>query len=226
MTGLIITTLLSYMLGSVSGSLLLGRLRHVDIRRLGSGNAGGTNAFRTQGTAFALGVVLIDVGKGVLATSLPALLPRLLPGLLPVLQPAASGFTGGPDIVDQTLLCGMAAVLGHCYPVWHGFQGGKGAAAAVGALVVIQPWVLIPMISIWLVVLTVSGLVGLATMLAALSLIPAFWLYDASPSTMLFAAVLALFIVFTHRSNIRNMIDGTEYRFERVRLKYWLGGQR
>jgi glycerol-3-phosphate acyltransferase PlsY len=218
MTGLIITTLLSYMLGSVSGSLLLGRLRHVDIRRLGSGNAGGTNAFRTQGTAFALGVVLIDVGKGVLAASLPALLPRLLP--------AISGIASGPDIVDQTLLCGMAAVLGHCYPVWHGFRGGKGAAAAVGALIVIQPWVLIPMITVWLVILTISGLVGLATMLAAISLIPAFWWSDASPSTMLFAVVLALFIVFTHRSNIRNMIDCTEYRFERVRLKYWLGGRR
>ena len=127
MIGTIINSLLAYLLGSVSGSLLLGRLRHVDIRSAGSGNAGGTNAFRTQGFVFALGVVIIDIGKGVLAA--------LLPGWF------AWGSIAEPS---APLWCAMAAGVGHCYPVWHGFRGGKGAATAVGALTVIQPITLIP----------------------------------------------------------------------------------
>ena len=121
------------------------------------------------------------------------------------------------------LVCGFAVVLGHCYPVWHGFKGGKGAATAVGALLVIQPMALVPMITTWLLVLIVTGWVGLATMLAALCLIPAFYFLEATPAQMAFAVVLALFVMFTHRSNIRNMMNGTEYRFEKARVQNWFG---
>jgi len=210
MIALLIKLVLSYMLGSVSGSMVVGSLRHVDIRKSGSGNAGGTNAFRTQGLKFALAVVLIDIGKGLLATWL---IPQF--NLIELDRPVSAEI--------QMLVCGFAVVLGHCYPVWHGFKGGKGAATAVGALLVIQPMALVPMITTWLLVLIVTGWVGLATMLAALCLIPAFYFLEATPAQMTFAVVLALFVIFTHRSNIRNMMNGTEYRFEKARVQNWFG---
>lgn len=208
MTDLLVKVLMAYLLGSVSGSMVIGTFRHVDIRQSGSGNAGGTNAFRTQGFWFALGVVIIDIGKGALAA-----------GVIPVMTLAALGPPVSAEL--QILCCGFAAVVGHCYPVWHGFRGGKGAATAVGALAVIQPVVLLPMIIAWLAVLTVTGWVGLATMVAALSLIPALAWLDAPADRLWFAAVMAGFIVFTHRSNIANMLNGTEYRFQRIRFVNW-----
>jgi len=210
MIGLLIKIALSYMLGSVSGSMVVGSLRHVDIRSSGSGNAGGTNAFRTQGFKFALAVVLIDIGKGLLAA-----------WLFPHFDLTIPDGTVSTEI--QMLACGFAAVIGHCYPLWHGFRGGKGAATAVGALLVIQPLALIPMIITWLLVLVVTGWVGLATMLAALCLIPAFYALGASAAQLAFAFLLAAFVIFTHRSNIRNILNGTEYRFEKARIKNWFG---
>lgn len=204
MVGLFLNTALAYLIGSVSGSLWLGRLRQVDIRTFGSGNAGGTNALRAQGFMFALGVVIIDIGKGVLATSLPVWLTWGS-----VAHPSAAFY------------CAFAAVVGHCYPVWHGFRGGKGAATAIGGLLVIQPLALVPMLAVWFVSLILTGWVGLSTMLAGLALVPALWWLDAGRAKLAFGVAVALFIVFTHRKNIRAMLDGTEYIFERVRLRNW-----
>ena len=110
----------AYLLGSLNGALLLGRLRGVDIRTQGSGNAGGTNALRTQGPAFALGVVVIDVLKAWIAV-------RVL---------------GGPGTTWLAVGCGLAAVLGHVYPVFHGFRGGKGVATLLGTLLAVSPLLL------------------------------------------------------------------------------------
>lgn len=202
--------LLAYLLGSVSGSLTLGALRRVDIRLSGSGNAGGTNAFRTQGFRFGLGVVVIDVGKGVIAASV---LPRLpLPGLADLFS-----------LPELQVLCGIAAVIGHCFPLWHGFRGGKGAATAVGVVCVIQPLAIVPLLLTWLLVLTLSGWVGLATMVAGISLVPVFLWIGASPAQLGFAVFVALFLVFTHRSNIRKMRSGDEYRLGKVMWRNWFG---
>jgi len=205
MLALFANSAIAYLIGSVSGSLLLGRLKQVDIRKFGSGNAGGTNALRAQGFTFALGVVIIDVGKGVLAASLPAWLTW---GAQP--QPA------GP------WLCALAAIVGHCYPIWHGFRGGKGAATAVGGLLVIQPLALIPILIVWFVCLTITGWVGLSTMLAGITLVPALLWLGAPLLEVVFGVAVALFLLFTHRNNIRAMRDGSEYTFERVRLRNWL----
>lgn len=202
MAALIIKIILAYLLGSVSGSLLLGRLKKVDIRGQGSGNAGGTNAFRTQGIEFAIGVVLIDVGKGFLsAWWIPAM-----------------SFGGSAAIIDPAILvmaCGFAAVVGHCFPVWHGFRGGKGAATTVGALIVIEPWLLLPVLITWLVTLVMTGYVGISTVFAGFSLVPATWFMNNS-LLMTFSLVVAFFLLFTHRSNVRKLRAGTEYRFERI----------
>jgi len=204
MAAFIVKIILAYLLGSVSGSLMLGRLKKVDIRSQGSGNAGGTNAFRTQGLVFALGVVVIDVGKGFLAA-----------WWIPMLD-----FGGSPAVMDTKLLvmaCGLAAVLGHCFPIWHGFRGGKGAATAVGALIIIEPWLLLPLVITWLVTLIMTGYVGLSTVMAGFSLIPAAWAMN-NQTLMVFSAILAFFLLFTHRANMRRLLNGTENRFERIQI--------
>lgn len=205
MTLLILKSLLAYALGSVSGSLMLGRLRQIDIRTMGSGNAGGTNAFRSVGKKFALAVAVIDVAKGAIAAGVIPFVP--VPGLASAIS-----------LPVQAACCGFAAVLGHCYPVWHGFRGGKGAATAVGVLAVLQPGSLPLMFLIWFVVIGFTGWVGLGTILAGLSIIPSLLWLEAPREYLLFGIALALFMVFTHRSNIRKMLNGEEYRFEKARI--------
>ena len=208
MIGLLIKIALSYLLGSVSGSMVVGSLRQIDIREKGSGSAGGTNAFRTQGFKFALLVVLIDIGKGFLAAWL---LPQFDLGKL----------DADISLEVQMLSCGFAVVVGHCYPLWHGFRGGKGAATTVGALLFIHPLVVIPMITVWLSVLVLTGWVGLATILAAVTMVPAFLWMGGTSGPLFLGIALAVFIIFTHRSNIRDMQNGTEYRFKKVMLRNW-----
>jgi len=208
MIDLLVKVILAYLLGSVSGSMVLGAFRHVDIRKSGSGNAGGTNAFRTQGFWFALGVVIIDIGKGALAA-----------GIIPGLNIGALGEPAAPGLL--MLACGFAAVVGHCFPVWYGFKGGKGAATAVGALAVIEPVVLLPMIVTWLLVLVLTGWVGLATILAAVVMVPVFAWLSVPFLQLWFGVLLAAFIVVMHQSNIVNMFNGTEYKFQRIRIVNW-----
>lgn len=214
MSELIIKILLAYLIGSVSGSLLLGRIKKVDIRLHGSGNPGGTNAFRTQGMWFGLAVLIIDVGKGVVATWwVPAL-------ALPAgasMGSATEVFASGGSVSIVILACGFAAVVGHCYPVWHGFRGGKGAATAVGTLIVIEPWLILPVMITWLLVLIITGYVGLATILASLSMAPVAWLMS-NTYLLVYVSLIALFLLFTHRSNVRNMRSGTEHRFQTRRF--------
>ncbi len=208
MLGLLLKIALSYLLGSVSGSMVVGSFRQVDIREKGSGNAGGTNAFRTQGFKFALFVVLIDIGKGFLA---PWLFPQFDLGELDV------------DVSSQVqmLSCAFAVVVGHCYPLWHGFRGGKGGATTIGALLLIQPLVVVPIIVVWLIVLALTGWVGLSTILAAVSMVPALLWLDGVGGSLWLGIALVVFIVFTHRTNIGDMLSGTEYRFEKIMIRNW-----
>jgi len=195
----ILLVLSAYLLGSLSGSLLLGRLRGVDIRTLGSGNAGGTNALRTQGWVFALGTALIDVGKGALTVWL-------------VLRYAPSG----PTWIAYAAV--MAAVAGHVWPLWHGFRGGKGAATLIGGLLVLWPFAVLVLVSAWLLVLSIGGYVGLSTVIAAWTLPIAAIFAQEGATRMPFALAAALFIFYTHRSNLLRLRAGTESRFERARV--------
>lgn len=202
--------LLAYLLGSLIGSLIVGQLRGgVDIRTMGSGNPGGTNALRTQGVGFAIWVMLIDAGKGWLAA---ALLPSLV---LP--------FVGIDPMVDRlwlTVACAAAVVIGHVYPVWYGFRGGKGAATLIGVLIGIKPIALIPVLVVWLLVVMITGFVGLATMVAVASF-PAY-VFIAEPGSsyalLAFGCAMVLFVCYTHRANIERMRAGSENRARRLWL--------
>jgi glycerol-3-phosphate acyltransferase PlsY len=202
MLELSVKILLAYLIGALLGSLILGRLRGVDIRALGSGNAGATNALRTQGKAFALAVLLIDAGKGVLAVRwLP---PLLLPGI-----------GQDPDLSREwlTLACAFAVILGHVYPVWFGFRGGKGAATMIGVAGALDPRLLVPVLLCWFAVLLLTGYVGLATMIAAVALVvAAHWLDPGDTPLLGFCILVAAFVIYTHRSNIARMWTGQENR--------------
>jgi len=205
---ILIAALAGYLLGSLSGSLILGKLRGVDIRKMGSGNAGGTNALRSVGWVFALGVVIIDLGKGALAA---------------VLVPLAIIAAWAPDADPIRLgaVAGFSAVIGHVWPLYFRFRGGKGAGTAVGAVVVLAPWCILPLLLVWVMTIVGTGYVGLATVLAGLSLVPTMWLLGPDPlhpALGTLAIALAVLLVFTHRGNLDRLRSGTENRFEKARL--------
>jgi glycerol-3-phosphate acyltransferase PlsY len=203
-----IKMLIAYFLGTLLGSLILGRLRGVDIRRMGSGNAGATNAMRTQGKAFGFLVLLVDILKGVAAVLWVPLL--VLPGV---------GIDTDVSRQWLQLACGFAVILGHVYPVWFGFRGGKGVATVVGVVGALEPRLLVPLIASWLLVVMLSGYVGLASMLAGASLVAAvYWLEPANVPLLIFCIGITLFVIFTHRGNIARMAAGTENRARRLWL--------
>jgi acyl phosphate:glycerol-3-phosphate acyltransferase len=214
-TELLLKVLASYLIGSLIGGLIVGKLRGgVDIRTLGSGNAGGTNALRTQGKSFALWVMLIDIGKGLIATRLIA--PLSLHGL---------GLATAGDVREWLpVVCGLAAIVGHVYPLWYGFRGGKGVATLVGVVFGVEPMLLLTMLLVWLVMVVLFGFVSLASIVAALSIaivVPVSGMQPFEP-LLSFGIAVAVLVVFTHRSNIARMRAGTEPRSRRL----WLLGRR
>ena len=153
---LAIKFLISYLIGSISGALTVGKFKNnTDIRDVGSGNAGATNALRTQGLFFALIVVIIDIGKGIFAP-------------LYISTWDIAFFTQEPRIDQQilTLICAAAAVIGHVWPMWHQFRGGKGAATLLGAYLVISYPLVIVMLISFFALLCVFGFVGLSTVIS------------------------------------------------------------
>ncbi|HEY9545827.1 MAG TPA: glycerol-3-phosphate 1-O-acyltransferase PlsY [Solimonas sp.] len=208
MIDLIIKTLLAYLLGNLMGGQLIGRLRGgIDLRAVGSGNIGATNALRTQGKAFALGVLAIDMLKGVIAV---LLIPRLLS--IGTLMVAAQ---------TQAYLCGIAVVLGHCYPALSGFRGGKGVATLAGVFAALLGAALSWMLAAFVLVVMLSGYVSLATLAAAATAIV--WVAVTQPhnlfmATGIFVMAMAALVVWKHRDNIVRLAHGNEHRFEKARV--------
>lgn len=209
---LIAKLVLAYLLGTVMGGLLIARLRGVNLRSAGSGNVGATNALRTQGTWFALGVLLIDIGKGIAAVTLVPALPWPLPQ--PFALPAEW----------TAYLCGVAVSLGHIYPVWFGFRGGKGVATLAGVFLALLPGGFAWMILVFALTVMASGYVSLGSLLCGPVAVIYVMLRDEallSPGVV-FALLMALLIVYTHRPNLRRLIDGKENRFEKAMvLRRW-----
>ncbi|HZF27556.1 MAG TPA: glycerol-3-phosphate 1-O-acyltransferase PlsY [Gammaproteobacteria bacterium] len=208
---------LGYLLGGVLGSLVVGWFRGgVDIRKLGSGNAGGTNALRTQGKGFALAVMAIDVGKGILVA---VLIPPI----------ALLGVAPDPDVDPAFVLyaVGFAAVVGHVFPVWFGFRGGKGGATAAGLLVYFAPVLALPILGAWLSIVLLTGYVGLATIsAAAVSVVFVGMLrLPEQPGLFAFALATSALLIFAHRGNVKRMLNGTEARFSRPVWARLTGGK-
>jgi len=209
-TMLLLLLVASYITGSFPTSIIVGKIvRGIDIREHGSGNAGGTNVFRVLGWKPALVVVIVDVFKGWLATFLyPA---YLFPGQLAMDQ----------GVVQ--ILCGFAAVLGHTYTVFAGFRGGKGVGTLAGMLLALYPIVFPLCLGVFVLTLMMSGYVSLSSIMASVALplflllLPPLGILQAAPmSLIIFSLLIPWFVIFTHRSNIARLRDGTENRFEKA----------
>jgi len=192
---------ISYLLGSTAFGLILGLLRGVDIRKHGSGNVGATNAGRVLGRPLGLAAFAGDFLKGWAPTF----------WLAPTL--AAS-----PESVDSlAVLCGTAAVLGHVWPIYFGFKGGKGVATGCGAVFGIDPLIFLGAGAVWLVTLGLTRFVGLSSLMMGFAF-PAFawWRMvsqDTDATVLVGTFALALLVLVRHRSNIARMLAGTEPRF-------------
>ena len=208
---LLLLLLLSYITGSIPTSIILGRLtKGIDIREHGSGNAGGTNVFRVLGWKPALIVVIIDIFKGWLPTAIYATI--LFKG-----QPIS-------DFGVIQILCGFAAVLGHTYTIFAGFRGGKGIGTLAGMLIALFPITFPLCLLVFVITLVLTGYVSLSSIMATVALpiilliLPIFGLQQSSLSLLIFALLIPWFAIFTHRSNIVRLREGTENRFEKAMI--------
>ncbi len=209
--------LVSYLLGSIPNSVIAGRVRGVDLHKMGSGNAGATNVFRTLGKGAGALVFCGDVVKGLLATVLVSQL-RLEDGLPAWMGPDAEAWI--------KVIAGSAAILGHVYTgigrYFYGtFRGGKGVATGMGMLLGLIPVAIVTAVAIFAFLVYSSRLVSLGSILATLSLPFSLLIqrdtfgWDIPGPIFGFALVVPLFILYTHRSNVKHLLAGTERRLGR-----------
>jgi len=183
----------SYLLGSISFGIVVASLQGVDIRAVGSGNPGMSNILRNLGKKSAALVLLGDGLKGAAAA-------------------AIGSFWVGGEFGWVALL---AAVIGHSFPIWHGFRGGKGVATAIGGLVFLAPWIGGVLAVIWLVILIVWRKASIGSLVVMALLIPLVALSGRSGVAIAWAATIAVFIVVRHASNIKRLVTATEEQLNR-----------
>ncbi len=194
----------AYLLGSIPTGYLLVRLfRHQDIRSVGSGNIGATNVLRASGKGLGAATFLLDMLKGCAAVWLGAwAASTLLPAL------------GQPAHRDAQALAALFAVLGHMFPVWLGFRGGKGVATGFGVFLVASPWAALSAITVFFVILALTRYVSLASVLGSASFpIFAWLLAGGDPFFFAVEIAVALLIIHKHHQNNRRLLAGTESRF-------------
>ena len=189
----------AYLLGSIPTSIWVSKaIFGFDIRQFGSGNPGATNTFRVLGSNWGAFVMTVDISKGLIATSLYVLMPFYLHNEL-----ARTNFM---------ILLGMAAVIGHIFPIWADFKGGKGVATILGMALAIQPIVALICILVFLITLFTTRYVSLSSMLAGVvfMLLILFIFKEKETSYQIFAIIVALMVVLTHQKNIVRLLKGNE----------------
>ena len=188
----------------------MGKIKGMDIRKMGSGNAGGTNAFRIMGPLFALLVLSIDALKGWIAVNYIALLNISNANSIQIINNES-----------MQVICGICAVLGHVYPIFYQFKGGKGAGTMVGVLAALFPLGLFICFIFWLFTLFCSGYVGLSTIIAGIifPIVTSIFHDNGIYSSFgLFSGIITIFIIFTHKENIKRMQRGEENKFKKIKI--------
>jgi acyl phosphate:glycerol-3-phosphate acyltransferase len=195
------TALVAYLLGSIPFGFIAGLIAGVDVREHGSGNIGATNTFRVLGKKYGYAVFVADTLKGFLAVRIALWLAQF--------DPSTSYFIG--------ILAALFVVLGHSFPVWLRFRGGKGVAAAAGACLGLLPVATFIAVIVWLAIFFLFRFVSLASIVAAIALPISAWLLGnvADPILLGFSGLIAALIIFRHRSNIVRLLQGSEARFDR-----------
>jgi len=187
----VLALVLAYLLGSIPFAYLAGRLNGVDLRTVGSGNLGATNVFRTLGRTVGIVVMVLDIAKGAAAV---------------VIAQWLAGGSWWP------IAAGALAILGHVFPVWTGFAGGKGVAVGAGALIGLVPLASATLIVLWVLLVLITRYVSVASITCALAAAPLAWVFGAPWSYVGFIALAGLFVIWKHRENVQRLIDGTENR--------------
>lgn len=194
-----ILVILAYLIGSIPTSVWISKsIFKIDIRDYGSGNAGATNTFRVLGSKWGSIVMLVDVTKGIIATSLYIVIPYYLTNEL-----ARTNFM---------IVLGLVSVIGHIFPIWAGFRGGKGVATLLGMALAIQPAVALLCLVVFAFTLITTRFVSLSSMLAGIAFMVLILFIFKEKETMyrLFAIIVALMVVITHQKNIGRLLKGTE----------------
>lgn len=184
----------AYLLGSIPSSSIAGRIAGVDLSRHGSGNLGGTNVYRVLGLRYALPVVVVDVGKGFV----PA-------WFFPTWD--------GSGAAELALAYGLCAIAGHVWSVFLRFEGGKGVATSGGVVIALVPVAALVGVLVWGGLVLLTQTVSLASLSAASILPVAAWALDAPGETVLFTAALSVLVWWTHRGNVRRLLEGREHTF-------------
>ncbi len=195
----VLIIILAYLIGSIPTSVWVSkRFFDIDIREYGSGNAGATNTFRVLGSKWGTIVMIVDMLKGLAAVKLVYLLPYII-----------------NDEVARTnlqIILGLAAVLGHIFPIWADFRGGKGVATLFGLVLGISPWTSLCCVGIFLLVLYLTRFVSLSSILASIAF-PIFILVIFNVDNhayRIFAIAVALMVILTHQKNIGRILNGSE----------------
>jgi len=199
--------IIAYLLGSIPAAVWVGKLFHkIDVREHGSGNAGATNVIRVLGWGTGIPVLMFDLAKGWLSTMMPVLLNAAEPGGM---------------LVNLQVTAGLCSIVGHIFPVFAGFRGGKGVATMFGALLALQPLLTICCFGAFIVVLLITGIVSISSIAAGIAF-PLFLFFDIrvgnimfdTPSSFLkvFSILVALTLIVTHHKNLKRLIKGEEKR--------------
>jgi glycerol-3-phosphate acyltransferase PlsY len=205
---LLLTLVLSYLLGSVATAVWTGKLFHgIDVREHGSGNAGATNVIRILGWKTGIPVLLIDVLKGWVAAMLPVFFTL--------------GGEGTALLTNYQILAGVAVVIGHIFPIFAGFHGGKGVATIFGVLLAIHPLLTISCMGVFLCVMLITGYVSLSSMSAGVAFPIFLLLFFNTPSLFfkIFSILVAIALIYTHRKNILRLLKGEETKLFKKGIK-------
>lgn len=208
---LLLAAVVAYVLGSIPTSIWYGKAMYgLDVREHGSGNPGATNTFRVLGKKAGTIVMLADISKGMLATSLALVLLEF-------------SLIEEQNLVTAKLILGVVAVTGHIFPLFLNFKGGKGVATLLGMMIAIHYEVALLCIAVFLVTLLISKYVSLASIVSALAF-PSFLLFiprfkDGEPLLVIFSFFLFIVIVWTHNKNIKRIAQGEENKTHLVRLQ-------
>jgi glycerol-3-phosphate acyltransferase PlsY len=220
----IVIIFLSYLVGSIPGSLWVGRVLYgVDVREHGSGNMGATNTFRVLGWKAGLLSTVVDLGKGLLAAGVIATI-RVTPSVIELPF-------WNPDVLYQ-MLAGAAAVFGHMFPVWAGFRGGKGMNTSAGVLFAITPWSMWITVSVFVIVLVCTRYVSLGSLAAAITFPVTvairkyvFGIDRLDASILVLSLIIAAGLIYAHRANIRRLVMGKENRIRTFRPARGMAGR-
>jgi glycerol-3-phosphate acyltransferase PlsY len=204
----VLSIILAYLLGSIPSAVWIGkRFHNIDVREHGSGNAGTTNTIRVLGWTTGIPVLLIDIVKGWLAA------------MLPVFFHLAD--YGSALLINLQIIVGIIVIIGHIFPLFAGFRGGKGVATVFGVFLALQPLLTICCMGVFLVVLLITGIVSVSSMIAGIAFPVFLFLFFNTPSVLfkIFSIIISISLVLTHRKNIVRIWRGEESKLIKFKKK-------